>query len=219
MPRLREVPRSEIESPEIQALYTRIFGSKEQDPTVQPGSLTGSPGNFWSVLALIPSLFKIWMERTRWMSSPERKINLKYTELGKTRAGWTRGCQFVFSQHCKAMRGIGFSEEQIRAIPEGSTAACFNEVEKLVLAYTDDLVLGLGRVPDARFDALRKHFSDVEILELTYCTLQYEMSSILCKALRVEYDDRPDPIVEIPAPNASGSRLVAPPTFAGPPTG
>ena len=37
-------------------------------------------------------------------------------ELGQCRAGWARGSQFVFSQHCKSCRALGFSEEKIEAI-------------------------------------------------------------------------------------------------------
>ena len=66
-----------------------------------------------------------------------------------------------------------------------------------MLGYTDALVGANGRVPDALFDELRAHLSDEEILELTYITAMYEMHAIMSKALRVEFDDRDDPIVEI----------------------
>ena len=67
----------------------------------------------------------------------------------------------------------------------------------MVLAYTDALVGGEGRVPDALFEQLKAHFSDEAILELTYITCLYEMHAIISRALRLEYDDRDDPIVEI----------------------
>ncbi len=73
----------------------------------------------------------------------------------------------------------------------------FDDRERAVLAYTDALVGADGRVPDALFDELRRHLSDEEILELTYITAMYEMHAIMSKALRVEFDDRDDPIVEI----------------------
>ena len=73
----------------------------------------------------------------------------------------------------------------------------FDDRERAVLAYTDALVGADGRVPDALFEELRTHLSDEEILELTYITAMYEMHAIMSKALRVEFDDRDDPIVEI----------------------
>ncbi len=66
-----------------------------------------------------------------------------------------------------------------------------------------DLVLAGGRVADATFDALREHLTDEEILELTYITCMYEMHAIMSKALRTEFDDRDDPIVEIAGDEAS----------------
>ena len=57
-----------------------------------------------------------------------------------------------------------------------------------------------GRVQDATFDALKAHLSDEEILELTYITALYEMHAIVTRALRLEYDDVPERIVEVAAP-------------------
>ena len=124
-------------------------------------------------------------------------------ELGQTRAGWLRGSQFVFSQHCKSCRTLGMSDEKIAAIPSWSTSDQFDDVERVVLAYTDALVAGDGRVPDELFAQLRTHLTDEQILELTYVTAMYEMHAIISRALRLEYDDRDDPIVEVPGEAAS----------------
>jgi alkylhydroperoxidase family enzyme len=113
------------------------------------------------------------------------------------------GSRFVFSQHCKASREVGLTEEQIQAIPSWSVATCFSPLERAVLAYTDCLVLEGGRVPDAVFDALRRELGDVEILELTYVTCMYEMHATICRALRLEFDDVEERVTEVPAPDAN----------------
>ena len=74
-----------------------------------------------------------------------------------------------------------------------------------MLAYTDCLVLEGGRVPDAVFAALRAGLSEEEILELTYITCTYEMHATMCRALRLEYDDVDEPVVEVAAPSGSTS--------------
>ena len=76
----------------------------------------------------------------------------------------------------------------------------FSPLERALLAYTDALVLGFGRVDEAIFDALRVHLTDEEILEFTYITMMYSMHAVICRALRLEFDDRDDPIIEIAAP-------------------
>jgi alkylhydroperoxidase family enzyme len=95
---------------------------------------------------------------------------------------------------------IGISEDKIAAIPHWQVAECFSEVERAVLAWTDALSLDRGRVADGVFEALASHLSDLEILELTYITCLYDMHGVMSRALRTEFDDRDDPIVEVPAP-------------------
>ncbi len=197
MPRLPQVHRADAH-PLAQQIYTMLFG--DRDPVDQPGTATGTPGNWWTVFALVPDCFDHAVAGFQFYRSPNRKLDPKLRELGQTRAGWTRASRFVFSQHCKASRDVGLSEEQISAIPAWSTATCFSPVERAVLAYTDCLVLESGRVPDALFAQLKEHLSDVEILELTYTTSLYEMHATMCRALRLEYDDVDDPIVEVAAP-------------------
>ena len=50
---------------------------------------------------------------------------------------------------------------------------------------------------DATFAALQIELSDEEILELTYTTSLYEMHATISRALRLEFDDRDDPVVEL----------------------
>lgn len=197
MPRLREVPRAEAH-PLAQQIYTMLFG--DRDPVASPGTATGTPGNWWTVFALVPECFDHAVAGFQFYRSPSRKLDPKLRELGQTRAGWCRGSQFVFSQHCKASRDVGLTEEQVQAIPSWGTADCFSPVERATLAYTDCLVLDGGRVPDALFARLRTHLSDEEILELTYITCLYEMHATMCRALRLEYDDVDERVTEIAAP-------------------
>ena len=69
-----------------------------------------------------------------------------------------------------------------------------------MLAYVDCLILEGGRVPDGTFAALHSHLSDENIMELTYHALTYNLHAVTCKALRLEYDDVAERIVEVPVP-------------------
>jgi len=198
MPRLRQVSRSEAD-PTITPLYDALFG--DRDPVAEPGTATGTPGNWWTVFALVPECFNHAVAGFQLYRSKQRKISPKLRELGQARAGYARGSQFVFSQHCKSLRAVGFSEDQIGAIPDWASSDLFSPLEKAVLAYTDDLVLSGGRVPDGTFNRLKEHLSDEEILELTYITCTYEMHATMCRALRLEYDDVDERLVEVPAPD------------------
>lgn len=198
MPRLRQVPRSEA-ADSVLPLYDYLFG--DRDPVAEPGTATGTPGDWWTVFALVPDVFAHCVRGFGLYRSPERRLDPLLRELGQTRAGWLTGSQFVYSQHCKSCRGLGMAEEKIAAIDHWEVADCFDERERALLAYTDYLVDQHGRVPDAVFDALHEHFGDEEILEFTYITSLYFMHAVMTRALRLEFDDRDDPIVEVPAPD------------------
>ena len=199
MPRLKQIPKAEAEAPIVQSMYRRLFG--DRDPVAEPGTATGTPGDWWTVFANSPDVLEHACRGFALYASPDRKLAPQLRELGQTRAGWLVGSQFVFSQHCKACRAYGFSEEKIEAIKAWSISDLFKPVERVLLAYTDALVQGFGRVDDAVFDALREHLSDEEILEFTYITLTYSLHAVMSVALRLEFDDRADPIVDIEAPD------------------
>jgi alkylhydroperoxidase family enzyme len=198
MPRLTQPRRADLASEEIQATMQRIFG--DRDPVEEPGTETGSPGDWWTTMAIEPGIFRLIELRHEWQRSPERAVDPLLRELAIVRAGWARGSQFVFSQHCKLLRRLGVNEQRIASIPDWATATCYDARERAVLAYVDDLVLASGRVPDSRFAELQRLLSDVEILELTFIACTYDMSATMSRALRLEFDDRPDPVIEIPAP-------------------
>jgi alkylhydroperoxidase family enzyme len=157
----------------------------------------------------VPDAFKHTTEGFQFYRSPKRKIDPKLRDLGQTRAGFAVGSQFVFSQHSKASRDVGLTEEQVNAIPNWQIADCFSPIERAVLAYTDALVLQHGRVPEAVFDALKTSLSDEEILELTYVTCTYMMHAIMSRALRLEYDDVAERVVEIAAPEDTSTDVMS----------
>ena len=206
MPRLRQVPRSEAD-PSATAMYDMLFG--QRDPVTEPGTATGTPGNWWTVFALVPDCFKHAVKGFQFYRDPARKLDPQLRELGQTRAGYSRGSQFVYSQHCKSCRMVGIEEDKIQAIAHWQVSDLFTELERAVLAYTDALVLEGGRVSDGVFEVLKRHLSDEEILEFTYITALYDMHAVMCRALKLEYDDVDERIVEIPAPAGGSDDVMA----------
>ncbi len=197
MTRLKEVSLKDAD-PFVRDLYKFIFG--DRDPVEEPGTDTGTPGNWWTVFALVPDILKHAVNGFSLYRDPARKINPQLRELCQTRAGYARGSKFVFSQHCKSCRAVGLSEEKISAIPFWQVSEVFSVTERAALAYADALVIDGGRVNDELFEQLKKHLSDEAILELTYITALYDMHSTMSKALRLEYDDIQETVSEVEAP-------------------
>ena len=197
MPRVTPVPRSMV-AEDILPLYERVFG--ERDPVAEPGSPTGTPGNWWTAWARTPGILKAFSA----YPMAEAPLDEKLRELAIIRTGYARGSQFVFSQHCKAARRVGVPEDKIRAVPYWTVSDAFDQGERAVLAYVDGLILEGGRVHDQVFTALRRRLPEDHILMLTYFVNMYAMHATATKALRLEYDDVPERIVEIPAPEQGG---------------
>jgi alkylhydroperoxidase family enzyme len=196
--RLKQVSRADATSEVVTKTYDLLFG--DRDPVAQPGTSTGTSGDWWTVFALVPDILDHCNRGFGLYRNPARKLDPVLRELAQTRVGWASGSQFVFSQHCKSLRGLKVSEERIAAIPHWQVATCYDDKERAVLAYTDCLALQAGRTPDAVFDKIKSFLSDEEILELTYITSLYGMHAVMTKALRLEWDDRDDPVVEVAAP-------------------
>ena len=202
MPRLRGVSKKDTNEV-VGKFYQGLFG--DRDPVEEPGTATGTPGNWWTVFALVPYIFEhatnhfgmfgMFAEKSVSQLDPITR------ELGILRAGYTQGSQFVFSQHCKAARRFGLSDEKISAIPHWQVSSLFDGKDRAILAWVDALILQGGRSSDELFEALHSHLSDEDILELTYHVMGYNLHAVCCKALRLEYDDVPERIREVPIPS------------------
>ena len=115
MPVLRQVPRAEARDPIVTRMYDFLFG--DRDPVAEPGTATGTPGDWWTTFALAPDILKHCVDGFAVYRNPARTIDPVLRELGQTRAGWVKGSQFVFSQHCKSLRGLESLRGQDRRHP------------------------------------------------------------------------------------------------------
>jgi alkylhydroperoxidase family enzyme len=183
-----------------------MFG--DRDPVAEPGTSTGTPGNWWTVISLSPDVLKYFQQGGAIYRGEGRQVPPYFVELALVRTGFAAGSQFVFSQHSKGARAAGISDEKVAAIPHWAATDLFDAKERAVLTYVDELVLAHGRCQDGTFEALKQHFSDEAILELTYISLLYLAYAIFSRALRLEYDDVPERVVEIPVPGSSAGARV-----------
>ena len=124
-------------------MYERLFGKR--DPVAEPGTATGTPGNWWTVFALVPDVFNSAVAQFGILSSKKRALTPYQRELALTRTGYAAGSQFVFSQHSKAARAAGIPEEKLAAVPSWASSEAFDSADRTILGYTADLRLVLAR--------------------------------------------------------------------------
>ena len=209
MPRLRQVPRGESDAEIVEQMYQQLFG--DRDPVAEPGTATGTPGNWWTVFALVPDVFRPRRARLRRCTATPPGLHPRCSGSSVRPAPAGPGAASSCSRSTASRAAtLGMPEEKIAAIPSWAVATCFDPAERAVLAYTDALVLDGGRVPDGVFDELRApplrrggaraHLHHRHVRDARRDR----------RALRLEWDDRDDPIVEVAAPEGAARATSAP---------
>src|SRR5262249_49389063 len=110
-------------------------------------------------------------------------------------------CRFEFSQHLKVARTIRIPDAKLGAVKSWTTSDQFDQAERAVMAAADELI-GRNLVEDDTFAALKRHFSDEQIVELFMVIATYRMHGLLVRALHLEFDnDTTARMQEVPGPS------------------
>jgi alkylhydroperoxidase family enzyme len=198
--RVREVSLAEA-TPDTKAVYQRVFG--DRDPVALPGTATGSRGDYWTTLALVPDIFKLSTEIVWALLTPGRKLEPGLRELAILRTAIVGDCRFEYSQHVKVAQMPemgGLSGEKVASVKNWATSAKYTAAERAVMAATDELI-GRNMIEDATFAELKRHLNDEQIVELIYVITQYRAHGMMLRALHLEFDnDTTTRMQEVPAP-------------------
>jgi AhpD family alkylhydroperoxidase len=96
------------------------------------------------------------------------KLEPSLIELVKMRASQINGCAFCVDMHSKDARAEGETEQRLYALSAWREAPFFTAREQAALAWTESLTLvAQDHVPDAIYEAMRPHFNDEELVNLT----------------------------------------------------
>ncbi|MCW2967390.1 MAG: hypothetical protein JWM71_1162 [Solirubrobacteraceae bacterium] len=95
------------------------------------------------------------------------KVDARLKSLGELKAALLVGCEFCIDIGAHIGGGHGISDEQLLALPRHREADCFNEIERLVLDYAEAMTRTPAAVTDELFAALREHFDEAQLVELT----------------------------------------------------
>lgn len=93
-------------------------------------------------------------------------------------------CQFCASSHISLMRQLGISDDPVVSVEK---LELLSPREKAALAYTEVVTRDSNRVTDALFTDLRAHFTDPEIVELTFLIGFINMLNRFNNALGIRY--------------------------------
>jgi len=109
-------------------------------------------------------------------------------ELAILRVARLSGAEYEWVQHVAFAKDVGVTPDQITALDQGRrTDNCFDELEALVLAFTDQVVNSV-RPSDLVLQNLREKLSDREVMELTCAIGFYMLMARIMEVTGVEVD-------------------------------
>ncbi|MFH1169288.1 MAG: carboxymuconolactone decarboxylase family protein, partial [Chloroflexota bacterium] len=119
------------------------------------------------------------------------KLTPKLRELAILRVASLTGSEYERAQHHAIALQAGVSEKQARAIPRWKESAEFDDLERAVLQYTDEVSQNVA-VKDETFKALRRYLDEQETVELTISIGHWGMVARLLVPLQVDIDAMPE---------------------------
>lgn len=143
----------------------------------------GQAHDMVSTLAMYPPLL-VAMETLGNAVYPGGSLPRELKELIILQSSIKNSCQFCTNSHIDIAKGLGISEDPVKMLqePESLKPGYACAIEYLNAIFEDS-----NRIPDSMFDKLRDHFTEAEIVELTFLIGYINMLNWFNNALQVEY--------------------------------
>lgn len=123
------------------------------------------------------AIFELQVER--W-----RQLGQGLKDLAVMAAAAAIGCSWCLDfGYWEATVNHAVPVEKIRAVPSWRHSDVFSELERLVLAYAEAMTATPPQVTDAMVDALRRHLTEAQLVELTAIVAVENLRSRINSAL------------------------------------
>jgi alkylhydroperoxidase family enzyme len=145
----------------------------------------GSVLKLYEMLLHSPPVAAGWLT---FLSAVRQQCQLsgRIRELVIMRVAVINGAEYEFRAHTPFALEEGLSQRQIDALREG-TLEPFDAAERAALAYCESMTRNV-QVPNAIFEAVRRHFNERELVELTATIGAYNLVSRFLEALQVDHE-------------------------------
>jgi alkylhydroperoxidase family enzyme len=132
----------------------------------------------------------IFLQRSRLSNAlfTQIVIDPKLREIAILRTAKDCHSVYEWTQHVPAAKHVGVTNEKIAAIENWQSAGCFSEVERLVLQFTDEVNANV-KASRATLEALKRHLSPGEIIELLVIIGHWRQTASILETTEVELED------------------------------
>ena len=111
----------------------------EQRTFLEPFEQRGRLYNVFTTMANHPDLRAHWIRLSRRISCGATRSILRDREILILRIGWLCRAEYEWAQHVRLGKTAGLSDDDIRRIAEGPTAAGLTDHDRLLLQAVDEL--------------------------------------------------------------------------------
>ena len=109
----------------------------------------------------------------------------KLVELVSLRVSQINGCVYCLDMHASALRKAGVDQRKLDTLAAWQESPLFDARERAALGWAEALNdIGNAHVPDQALEALRPHFDEREISELSFAVAMINSWNILNVGLR-----------------------------------
>jgi AhpD family alkylhydroperoxidase len=99
-------------------------------------------------------------------------LERRLIELVKIRASQLNGCAYCIDMHTQDARAMGETEQRIYALSAWRETPFFQERERAALEWTEAVTqVADTHVPDSVYDRVRQHFTEAELVALTFAVV------------------------------------------------
>jgi len=141
--------------------------------------------NVYKLLLHSPTIAASWLDMigaARYKSALDGRLR----EIVIIRVAYLNRTDYVVRQHVPELSvPEGLPRAESEALADWQNSKFFSARERAALAYADAMTRDIA-VPDAVFDALRPHFSEREIVDLTVLIGIYNMHTRVFMALGID---------------------------------
>jgi AhpD family alkylhydroperoxidase len=117
----------------------------------------------------------------------ESGLDKSLLHMIKLRASQINGCAYCIDMHWKDARAAGETEQRLYGLDAWREAPYYSDRERTALEWTEALTnITEGHVPDSVYEAVRSHFSDKELADLTWAVAAINAWNRVSIALRSE---------------------------------
>ena len=115
-------------------------------------------------------------------------LDYSLIELVKMRASQINGCGYCLHMHSRDARAAGESEERLHLLAGWRESSLYSERERAALAWSEAVTrLEQTGAPDAEFEALKAHFTEAEIVNLTLAVAMINLWNRVAVPLRTQH--------------------------------